>query len=118
MEVRIAMLETKVDDLFDKIAEIRRDMATKADIANLQRQIDEVKAGLARLEGRIERLEERIGRLEDRLARLEQRIESEFKQLATKEEMRKDMLTMALGIISAQAVMTATLITAVLQILR
>lgn len=118
MEVRIAMLETKVDDLFIKIAQIRHEMATKADIAILQQQIDALKADFARLERRVEKLEERMGRLEDRMTRLEQLITSEFKQMVTKAEMRKDLLTTALGIITIQTAVNAGIIAAVVQFLR
>lgn len=125
MEVRIAMLETKVDDLFIKIAQIRHEMATKADIALLQLQIDSLKADFARMEARIERLEERIGHLEERMTRLEQLLVSEFKQVATKSdllalkaEMRKELIALALGIITVQSVISAAMIAAVVQILR
>ena len=118
MEVRIAMLETNADDLVIKVAELRREIVTKAEFADLQRQIGALKADIARLETRIERLEERIARLEDRMARLEQRIESEFKQMLTKAEMRKDLLTAALGIIAVQTAFNAAMISVVVQLFR
>lgn len=118
MEVRIAMLETKVDDLLVKVAELRRDMATKIELVDLQRQIEALKGEIARIDARLERIEERIGRLEERLARLEQRFESEFKQLATKADIKKEMLALALWVITIQTAINAAMISGVVQFLR
>ncbi|MTW13351.1 hypothetical protein GM658_22330 [Pseudoduganella eburnea] len=118
MDVRIAILESKVDDLLGKFEEFKRDYATKAEFADLQRQIEGIRADVERLDRRVQRLEERIAHLEERMTRLEQRIESEFKQVATKAESRKDLLTFALGIITIQTAINAAMITAVVQFLR
>jgi len=111
MDVRIAILESKVDDLLGKFAEFKRDYATKAEFADLQRQIDGIRAD-------IEGLDRRLQRLEERMTRLEQRIESEFRQVATKAEVRKDLLTFARGIITVQTAINAAMITVVVQFLR
>lgn len=106
MDVRIAILESMVDDLIHQVAAMRRDLATKSDVADLQRQIDGLHGEVERLrtetEVRFQRIEERIARLEERLTRLEQKFDSEFKQLASKAEVRKDLLVFSLGIITVQ----------------
>lgn len=101
MDVRIAVLESKVDDLLGKVAQLQQEMATKADIANLQRQIDLLRGDSERSRAEAD-------------ARLDQRL----KQFATKAEVRKDMLIFALGIITVQTAINAAMISAVVQFLR
>jgi len=112
MDVRIAVLESKADDLLGKVAGLQQAMATKADIANLQRQLDGLQRQLEILRSEFERFRVEIE------ARIDQRFESAFKQFATRAEVRKELLTFALGIVTVQTAVNAAMISAVVQFLR
>lgn len=112
MDVRIAVLELKVDDLLGKMAGLQQAMATKSDIANLQRQLDGLQRLLDALRSELERFRVEVE------ARIDQRFESAFKQFATKAEVRKELLAFALGIVTVQTAINAAMISAVVQFLR
>ncbi len=116
MDVRIAIVESKVDDVLGKIAELQRhveaNMATKTDIANLQRELDGLQRQLDSMRS------ESAGALAAAEARLQQRLESELKQFATKAEVRKDFLIFALGIITVQTAINGAMVSAVVQLFR
>ena len=82
-EVRVALLESKVDNLLAAVAELRRDSATKDDIASLQRQIDALREAVKQLDARIGQIELRIALIEQRL----DHIEAILPTLATREEL-------------------------------
>lgn len=112
MDVRIAILEAKVNDLLGKAAQLQREMATTTDIANVQRQLDGLQRQIETLQSESERLRAEAE------ARIDQRFESAFKQFATKAEVRKDLLTFALGIITVQTAINAAMLMIVVHFLR
>ena len=119
MDVRIAVLESKVDDLLGKVAELQQAMATRSDIASLQRQLDGLQRQLDGMQRQLDNLRSESERTRVEFeARIEQRFESAFKHFATKAEVRKELLTFALGIVTVQTAINAAMISAVVQFLR
>lgn len=119
METRIAVLESKVDNLIGIVAKLQQEMATRSDVENLQRQIDLLQRQIDGLQRQLEVMRGEIARsISEAGARFDQRLTSSIKALATKAEVRKALLTCALGIITVQTAINAAMITAVVQFLR
>jgi len=112
MDVRITILDLKVDDLIGKVATIQQEMATKSDIVNLQRQLDAMERQLVDLRGEIERSAANAS------LRLEQRLESEIKQLASKAELQKAINKAILKGSAIQTAINMAMISVVVQFLR
>ncbi|KQZ44114.1 hypothetical protein [Duganella sp. Root1480D1] len=122
MEVRIALLETKVDDLLFKAIELRRDSVTPADISHFQREVDCIRDDVERVRldagARFLRMEDRIIRLERDYERLNERVASAQAEYVSKAELHKTISKSLVKSIALQTAINAAMLMIVVQFLR
>ena len=122
MEVRMALLETKVDDLLYRAVELRRDSVTPADFMSFRREVDNIRTDVERV--RIEagahflRMEDRIIRLEKDYERLNQRVESAHAEFVSSAELQRAINKTILKGIAIQTAINVAMISVVVQFLR
>ncbi|SFG46581.1 hypothetical protein SAMN05518865_112178 [Duganella sp. CF458] len=122
MEVRIALVEAKVDDLLFKAIELRRDSVSPADFSHFQREVDGIRSEVERVRldagAHFLRMEDRIIRLERDYERLNERLAFAQAEYVSKAELHKTISRSLVKCIALQTAINAGMLMIVVQFLR